>query len=120
LRTGLDPTTFVVKNIDDREAQLAARIAHSHKIRFEIQEAKRRQRARAFYRPMQLERLKEHEAKHTAAQLEAAVRANNAELTVALARKGAPLEVETESKLWIGSKLKDAMREGMALGDRVT
>ena len=116
-RAGLDPTTLVVHSVGEREAQLAFRLAHSHKIRFQVQEAKRRQRARAFSAPLQQQRVKAHQARHTASQLVAAVKANDAELTVALARKGAPLNAETEGSRmgglggWGGEWVKEWKRK---------
>lgn len=95
---GLDPTTFAVDSVAAREATLGARLAHAHKLKFDVSEARRRQRARAFYQPRQQQRLQAHQGQHAADQLVAAVTANDAELTVALARKGAPLHAETEGE----------------------
>jgi hypothetical protein len=75
------------------------RLAYKHKLNFEVAEARRRQKAREFFRPIQLDVMRKAQQDKFRKQLELAIRDNNQELTVALVRKGADFSVETEGGL---------------------
>jgi len=98
-RLGVDPTTRVVGSLEEREDILAARLAKHHQIQFTVSEAQRRQRARRFYAPIQHQRMLSSGALKTAKQLQGAIKRNDAELCVALVRKGAPPDAESAGGL---------------------
>ena len=111
-RIGVSPSTGVylhpggpdgdegrVLTLEEREGILGRRLANHHRLEFNVQEARRSQRARKFWLPKQRNRMLAAQAIETANALRKAVAANNTELMVTLVKRGAPPETETKGGL---------------------